>query len=389
MKLFNNIKRATKDRDQEYVIKMGFVFMGLFFVLMLIIGDYFWHLIFDPSQFDATKWGNRAIFNGSISLATMVLGFIALLESYKSKENGKYQSRLKAFNDKVTEIYNTVKILYFDQFINWYAERQLWNKKVKHLTSHGIPRLEAEVIIKYATESDIETLSGISKNEEPKGEYGEDIVREVDGKEILIPAILDTQACYVEEVLNGTIGVHTETASYYLSIGKNRKGNLESLERPMSTEEDRVRAMKISFISKVIISLVYATLFSLLFVDLNGDTGTAEALWNALLRIISATLGFISGGLAGLTDGKFQYKEIGEKMRVQMEYSQYFDNGEFVPQTYEQTAQKRIEEYHKKKAERLAEVVDAPKPNEPKDTKPEVLQLGHEPILIENKEEIK
>lgn len=381
----NKFVESIKGKDQEYVVKMGFVFMGLFFVLMLIIGDYFWHLIFDPSQFNATKWGNRAIFNGSISLACMVLGFIALLESYKAKENGKYQKRLKAFNDKVKEIYDSIKILFFDQFITWYAERQLRNKKIKHLTSHGIPRIDAEIIIKYASERDIETLSGIRVGEEPKGEYGEDIVREDEnGKEILIPAILDTQAPYVEEVLNGTIAVQTETASYYLSIGKNRKGNLESLERPMATEEDRVKSMKISFISKVIISLIYATLFSLLFVDLNNDTGTAEALWNALLRMLSATLGFITGGLAGLTDGKYQYKEMGEKMRVQMEYCQFFDNGEFVPVTYEETAQKRIEEYHKRKAERMAEVVDDPKKEEPK---PEVLQLEHEQMLIEHKEE--
>jgi len=363
--------KMFEGKEQEYVVKMAFVFLGLFFILLLIIGDYFWHLIFDPSQFNATKWGNRAIFNGSISLACMVLGFIALLESYKAKEKGKYQLRVQQFKEKVNEIYETVKILYFDQFITWYAERQLKNKKIKHLTSHAIPRLEAEIIIKYATERDIETLSGLRKGEEPKGEYGEDIVREVDGKEILIPAILDTQACYVEEVLNGSICVNAETASYYMSVGKNRKGNLESLERPMATEDDRVKSMKISFISKVIISLIYTTIFALLFVDLNSDTGTAEALWNALLRILSATFGFITGGLTGLTDGKFQYKEIGEKMRIIIEYSQFFDNGEFVPTTYEETAQKRIEEYHKRKAERLAEVVEDKKEEE----KTEPLQL--------------
>ena len=347
-----------KKYEPEYFIKMAFVGVGLFVILMLILGDFFWHLIFDPSQFNWTKWGNRAIFNGSISLATMVLGFIALLESYKAKESGKFQIRLTKFKDIVQELFDTVKILYFDQFITWYAEKQLKNKRIKHLTSHGIPRMDAEVIIQYATLHDIETIAGIREGEEPKGEYGEDIVREIDGKEILIPAILDTQAVYVEEVLNGTICVRTETASYYTSEGKNRKGNLESLERPMATEEDRVKSMRRSFIAKVAIGLIYTTLFSLLVVDLINDVGTAEALWSGLLRILSATFGFIAGGLAGLADGRFQYKEIGEKMRVLIEYNQFFDNGEFVPQTYEDTAKERIEAYHKRKAEQLAEVVE-------------------------------
>lgn len=348
----------NKKRDGEYLIKMSFVAIGLFVVLGIIIGSYIWNLIFDPSHFDVNKWANRAVFNGSIALACMVLGFIALVESYKSRENGKYMKRVTAFNDMVDALYKTIKIVFFDQFITWYATRQVREKKIKYLTMHGLARMDAEVIVDYASENDIERISGLRKGEEPKGEFGEDIVKEVKGKEILIPAIRDTMAAYVEEVLNGTITVNAETASYYTSIGKNSDGNLTSLERPIATEKERVKSMRRSFISKAITGLIYVTIGSLLVVDLSSGVGTAEAVWTMVLRIICATIGFIGGGFAGLTDGKFQYKEIGEKMRILIEYDQYLECGEFKPVTYEETAKERIAAVKKKEEEAKAEVLD-------------------------------
>ena len=70
--------KDRKNHDSEYVLKMGFVVIGVIVVLAIIIASWIWNLIFDPEHFDVNKWATRAIFNGSISLAMMVLGFIAI-----------------------------------------------------------------------------------------------------------------------------------------------------------------------------------------------------------------------------------------------------------------------------------------------------------------------
>lgn len=356
-------KELTKMKNNpDYALKMGFVALGIIVVIAVIFGSWLWNLIFDPAHFNLTKWGNAAVFSGSISLGMMVLGFIAINENLKSKpaeNNGKFQKRLTAFNDMVITLHKTGRLIFFDQFIAWYVVRQVREKKITYLTKHGMPLMDAEIIVDYAYSTDIEKISGLKEGQKPVGRSGEDIIRKLkDGTEILIPAIKDTMAAYVNEVLTGVITVEPETASYYTSADKNKKGNLVSLERPQETEKDRVKSMKVSFISKIAIGLVYTTLLALLTVDLATGAGTAESVWNLIYRLVAATLGFIAGGFAGSTNVKFLYKWIGEKMRVIDEYNEYLDLGEFVPKTYNETAVERIKAIHEKEEEAKANVVE-------------------------------
>lgn len=347
------MSKENKTRDSEYILKMGFVVIGVFVVLAIIIASWIWNLIFDPEHFDVNKWATRAIFNGSISLAMMVLGFIAIGESIKAKAGGKYQERRNDFNELVNDIYDTNKIVFFDPFISWYAERQVREKRIRYLTKHGMPRIDAEIIIDYASFEDLEKISGLKPGDEPTGKFGEDIVKkDKDGKEILIPAIRDTLVAYVEEVLNGVITVEVEDASYYLTADKNKKADLASLERPQATETERVKSLRISFISKIVIGLVYITLFAMLAVDLNQGMGEAEAVWNLILRIGSATLGFGGGGFTGFSNTRFIYKWLGDKMRVLREYNKFLETGEFKPKSYEETVKERIEAFHKREEQR-------------------------------------
>ena len=76
-------------RNPEFIMKMGFVVIGLILVLVSIIASYVWDLIFNPENFNIVKWANRAVFNNSIKIATMVLGFIGVAELLKSLKNGK------------------------------------------------------------------------------------------------------------------------------------------------------------------------------------------------------------------------------------------------------------------------------------------------------------
>ena len=361
-------KENKKNHDSEYILKMGFVVIGVIVVLAIIIASWIWNLIFDPEHFDVNKWATRAIFNGSISLAMMVLGFIAIGESLKAKETGKYQERRNVFNDLVNDIYDTDKIVYFDPFISWYAERQVHEKRIRYLTKHGMPRMDAEIIIDYASFDDLEKISGLKPGEKPTGKFGEDLVKkDKDGNDVLIPAIRDTLVAYVEEVLSGIITVEVEDASYYLTADKNKKADLTSLERAQATENERIKSLRISFISKIVIGLVYVTLFALLAVDLNQGMGEAEAIWNLILRIGSATLGFVGGGFTGSSNTRFIYKWLGDKMRVLREYNKFLDSGEYKPKTYAETVKERIEVAKKREEdEKKAVVTPELVPEEPK-----------------------
>lgn len=348
----------NKKRNPEYLLKMGFVALGLIVVVAIIIGSWVWNIIFDADNFNLSSWAESILFNGSISLATMVLGFIAINEQLKSKESGKYQKRKENFNDLVNGLYETNRIVFFDQFLSWYAERQVREKKIKHLTTNGMPRMDAEIIVDYACINDISTISGLKEGEKPQGNYGQDLVRKIgEDKEILIPAIRDNLAVYVEEVLNGTISVQVEDSSYYCTDTKNRDSNLTSLERAQATEKDRTRSLRTSFISKVVIGVVYVSIISLLVVDLNGEASSSEAIWKFVVRIASATLGFITGGMTGATNCSYLYKWLGDKMRVLNEYNKYYDTKEFIPRTYEETSKERIAKIHKAEEEAINNVV--------------------------------
>ena len=349
-----------KNKKPEYVLKMGFVAIGVLMVIAIIIGSWVWNLVFSPSNFDINKWATRAIFNNALALIMMVLGFIAVDETLRAKENGKYNARRNLFNDLVTALVETGRIVFFDQFVSWYAEKQVREKKIKHLTKHGMSRMEAEIIVDYAIESDIPKITGLKAGEKPTGKIGEDVVRkDKNGKEILIPAIKDTLAFYVEEVLNGSVTVEAETAAYYTTADKNKGSNLESLEVAPATDRERVKSMRRSFIAKGISGIVYITLASLLVTEINEGAGTSEALWNFMFRVGSATFGFASGGFAGSTNVNFLYKWLGDKIRVINEYNKYYDLGEFVPKSYQETYKQRIEEAHKRE-----EISNAPSGDE-------------------------
>lgn len=330
-------------KNQDYMLKMGGVILGCIVVFAIIIASWIWNLMFDPGNLNVNKWATRAIFNGSISLVMMVLGFIAVGESMKATEKGKYQQRRSKFNRVVNELYKTARLVFLDPFLIWYAERQLRKKKIRHLTKRGMQFREAEQIVDYASLEDLEKISGLKPGDTPTGAYGVDIVKkDKDGNDILIPKIKDTLAAYVEDILVGNVTIDVETAAYYTSADGNAEEELESLERSKATERGRIKSLKKSFISYAIIGLIYVTLFAMLAVDKNQGATTSEALWDLILRIISATSGFISGGFTGLRNTKALYRALGERLRVLMEFNTFLDSGEYKPLSYDESFKERI-----------------------------------------------
>ena len=115
----------------EYVFKITAVLAGVIIVFGVIIGSYFWNLVFDPSNFDLKSWLQNTIFIIIISLVMMVLGFIDMDATVKSMKRSNYNRDRAAFNEDVGSIYEDDTIVFFDQFIPWLAERQLRQKNIR------------------------------------------------------------------------------------------------------------------------------------------------------------------------------------------------------------------------------------------------------------------
>ena len=103
--------------------------------------------------------------------------------------------------------------------------------------------------------------------------------------------------------------------------------------------------------------MLYVSLFALLAKEINEGLGEAEAIWNLILRLASATLGFVGGGFTGFSNTQFVYKWLGDKMRVLKEYNQYLDTKQYRPKTYEETVKERIEAVKKKEESDKASVI--------------------------------
>lgn len=334
-------------KNPELRMKLAFVAIGVAAVLAIIFGSWAWNLVFSPETFDVNKWANDAVFNTCVSLGTMVLGFVAVRESMKGKEDGKFQTLLDSFNTLVEGLYESGRIVWFDQFVPWLAQRQAREKKVSYLTKHGMGRREAEAIVDHATTADIPILSGIKPGERPSEKFGSDVTRkDRDGKAVFIPAIKGTWACYVEDVLTDKISIDVDDPSYYLSASKDRGPDLTSLEKAQATDRDRIRSLRFSIVSKIGIGLVYSALFSMLAVDMNAGIGTSEAIWNLVFRLTTAALGFVCGGFMGDTDVRFLCKWIKDKMKVVRDFGKYCDSGEFKPKTFEERASEAIRAEH-------------------------------------------
>ena len=314
----------------DYILKMSFVAIGIIGVFAIIFVSWVWNLVFNPQAFNVSKWAERVIFNISIALLMMVLGFIAIAESLKSKENGKYNLIKDEFQNDVKTLYaDELKLNNFDDWLPFHAERQLRNKKIKFLTSKGMKRTIAMVIVDYASTEDIKVITGLEPNSKPKGVCGENVIKYVDDKKITIPAVKDTFAYYIEQVLSGMITIEVGSASYYTSVDTKNTNIEESLEAPIHTDSERIKSTRRSFIAKALSMAVYITLFALLATDVGSDMNTEEALWQFTGRMLSATGGFISGGMAGATNIMFLIKAIKQKRKVLAEYNASWNTGEF------------------------------------------------------------
>ena len=342
----------------EYVFKITAVLAGVIMVFGVIIGSYFWNLVFDPSNFDLKLWLQNTIFIIIISLVMMVLGFIDMDATVKSMKRSNYNRDRAAFNEDVGSIYEDDTIVFFDQFIPWLAERQLRQKKIRYLTAHGISTADAENLIDYATEDDLPIISGIKPGEEPTDAKGKPIVREITlngkngepmTKKVVVPAIKGKCAAYVQDMLSGAVTIDVEDPSYYLTDSKTKELGKTSLESSKGTEKERRKYVVRQFITKALFVLVVSLITTLLAPSNHGggDSGADATL---AFRLVSAFGGFASGSLAGLINVTYTTRWINDKHKVVNDFIKFLKTGVFKPLTKEQMDELTIKAFEEKEA---------------------------------------
>ncbi len=366
-----------KDRKSiDFYFKMTIVAAGVILVFAIILGSYFWNLIFNPEGFNVKSWLERIVFLILIALVMMVLGFLDLDSTLRASQRSDYSRDKASFNEDVGAIYENDTVVYFDQFIPWYAERQLRDKKIRHLTAHGISTADAENLIDYADEEDIVVISGIKPGDKATEKKGEDLVKtirkrnakgEMEEFKVVIPAIKGTAAFYVQEALCGAVKIDVEDPSYYLTDSKTQDTGKTTLERAQSTEKERRRYIKRQFISKICSMVVISFIMGLLVTDEASGTSTDERNWILMQRIGAAVGGFGTGALMGVFNVAYVTRWINDKHKVVTQFIKCHKTGLFKPKTRKELDEIKIAEAKAKEEERKRntiepEVVDPIKP---------------------------
>ena len=376
-----------KDRKSlDFYFKMTIVAAGVILVFAIILGSYFWNLIFNPEGFNVKSWLERIVFLIIIALVMMVLGFLDLDSTLRASRRSDYSRDKGSFNEDVGSIYENDTVVYFDQFIPWYTERELRQKKIRHLTAHGISTADAENLIDYADEEDIITISGIKPGDKATEKKGEDLVKTVKRKNakgeleefsVVIPAIKGTDAFYVQEALSGAVKIDVEDPSYYLTDSKTQDTGKTTLERAQSTEKERRHYIKRQFITKICSMVVISVITGLLVTDSASGTSTDERNWILMQRFAAAVGGFGTGALMGVVNVSYVTRWINDKHKVVTQFIKFYKTGLFKPKTRKELDEIKIAEAKAKEEERKRNTIE-PEVVDPIKPAPEV-------AMIENK----
>ena len=368
---------GKKDRKSlDFYFKMTIVVAGVALVFAIILGSYIWNLIFKPEQFDVKTWLERVVFCVLIALVMMVLGFLDLDSTLRASKRSDYSRDKASFNEDVGAIYENDTVVYFDQFIPWYTEQELRQKKIRHLTAHGISTADAENLIDYADEEDLITISGIKPGDKATEKKGEDLVKTVRRKnakgemeeiKVVIPAIKGTDAFYVQEALSGAVKIDVEDPSYYLTDSKTQDTGKTTLERAQSTEKERRRYIKRQFITKTGSMVVISFIMGLLATDDASGVTSEEKNWVLMQRLAAAIGGFGTGALMGVVNVSYVTRWINDKHKVVTKFAKYYKTGLFKPKTRKELDEAKIAEAKAKEEERKRntiepEIVDPIKP---------------------------
>lgn len=279
----------------------------------------------DGENFNFSNWIINTILSITISIAGLLLGESLGGDCLKSKEDGIYQTTLHNYN----ELYLTIMpiIIYFNDFLLWFKEKETFNKQLDYLMSKDIK--EAKDIIKELQLEQVDELL-----DHPLQLSNGAIIRK--------KTIEQVEA--IKKVLEGKIVVNSSSGSYYLNAFENHSKK-SVLEEGKQIERETNIYVTIARTRKIIISIFISIVFATITFKELANTPMIVALTNLVLRLCTFVSCLFCGWQTVSNVVKELAKKVENKIKVLSIFKTSYNSGEFKPSTYEDLARREYEEY--------------------------------------------
>lgn len=340
------MKNTDKKKiNLKHVIKSGTLIWGLTLIILMSLTN-----IGFNEKFVFTAWLADSLIIFGIIIFGMLMGESIGTDRQKEKHDGLYQRSLKEWNiiyDKVKD-----KIVFFNQFYQWFLPEELFSKKMNFLISHNVDVNKAKIILENCDSNDLFELKShaIEKNG------------------IFIRKLNEHEIEPVEKVLSGKIILDAPQSSYFLTaLGFEKTCSV--IEEGNIIARIRIRSRRNKRIIKIISSLAISLVFSLFTTSdfINGND--TEAWFNLISRICVLFTSFVAGWGSAIQDVKLQAQMLLNKIRILTMFDNALINNLFQLKTEDELAKEEYEKYKQEKAEALNNIC--------------------EPELIDDKEEMK
>ena len=255
----------------------------------------------------------------------MFFGEAFASDNLKGKQNGRYQTSLKAYYE-LSEKIQPIE-MYFNDFLLWFKEKETFNKQVNYLISFDIK--EAKDIIRYLELERIDEL--ISHPIQLKnGVY----VRRKTTEQIEA----------IKKVLYGKINVKSSSSSYYLNAFE-KHSQKSVLEEGKKIDQRIDSYLKVARTSKIVISICVSILFALITFKELQDTSILVSMTKLAIRLCTFVSCLYCGWQTETQVVKELAKKIENKTKILNIFKTSYETQEFKPSEYDDLARIEYEKY--------------------------------------------
>lgn len=319
-----------KKWNTRNTIKLATIVSGFIFIVFIS----FYNAKFDFANMDWYEWAANSSILVGIMIFGILMGTSVGTDLQKEKENGLFQKNCALYMETVA-IVESIKI-YFSQFWIKYKERKLIEKKINFLIDNQFDGKVAKIIVTNIEKEDC-VAGGLLYT-------GEEKIFVKNG--IKIRKLPEDRLEIVKKIFD--IKLETCADSYYLSLYDDGDDKINEAELGKRINEKIARDRRNSFIIKIVSSLVISIVMSAItiydFTEGSGDEGRKKAWMNLLSRISALVTSFVSGYSTSVINVRDQARAIENKVNILKEFKVEYDNGTFIPETYEEMIEREFQE---------------------------------------------
>lgn len=339
-----SIRERINSIDLKRVIKASTLLVGL----ILIVFISFFNATFDFEHFNWAEWSANSSILVGIMIFGILMGGSTGTDIQQEKENGRYQVACGEYNE-ISNAIDNIKI-YFSQFWLWYKERKLIEKKIDFLIDNQFDSRLATIIVKNIEKEDLESGKLLYNIAEPTEKIY--IKNKIKIKKLNIEQIEIIKQIF-------TFKLDTYGDSYYLSLFDDIESKVNDAEKGKKINEKIARDKRTNFglkiSSSLIISIVWGALTIYELTSGGGEDAVRKAWLNLISRISALITSYLSGFSTSVVNVRDKASAIENKTDILKTFKSCYENGSFVPETYEQMIER---EYREQEQAKLVEQKD-------------------------------